>query len=115
MHRPIDLTSLLANINDPDQQNATFSMLSLGVTESLVSGSLSASDALRDFFHAENCLYVNKTIRSRSANELMSRGVQLADLFDALPVEQAQQEYQRELAAMHTLCLQLLESERLAA
>ena len=45
----------------------------------------------------------------------MSRGVQLPDLFDALPAEEAQQEYQRELAAMHSLCLKLIEDQRAAA
>jgi hypothetical protein len=39
----------------------------------------------------------------------MSRGVQLSDLFDALPATTAQREFQRELAKMQSLCLTLLE------
>ena len=115
MNQTIELTSLLAQTSDSSQQNATFAMLGLGITESLVSGILSAAEAVVQFFHADNCLFVQKAIHNRSADEFMSRGVQLADLFDVLPVKQAQREYQRELAAMHALCLKLLEKERVAA
>lgn len=45
----------------------------------------------------------------------MSRGVQLTDLFDALPANEAQREFQRELTTMRLLCLSLLEEKRLAA
>ncbi len=45
----------------------------------------------------------------------MGRGVQLPDLFEALPAEQAQRECQRELAAMRAACLKLLERRRFVA
>jgi len=45
----------------------------------------------------------------------MSRGVQLPDVFEALPTEEAQQEFQRELAEMRSLSLKLLEDRQLAA
>jgi hypothetical protein len=45
----------------------------------------------------------------------MSRGVQLPDLFDALPAEQAQREFNRELAALRNLSLELLGQKRSAA
>jgi uncharacterized protein involved in exopolysaccharide biosynthesis len=51
----------------------------------------------------------------KAADEVMSRGVQLPDLFEALPAEQAQREFQRELAAMRSLCLQLLQRRRSVA
>jgi hypothetical protein len=38
----------------------------------------------------------------------MSRGVQLPDIFDALPPEAAQQEFLKELALIRSLCLKLL-------
>jgi hypothetical protein len=45
----------------------------------------------------------------------MSHGVQLPDLFEALPMAEAQREFQRELAIMRTLCLKLLEQKQLMA
>ena len=45
----------------------------------------------------------------------MSHGVQLADVFDVLPAEQAQREFNRELAKLRNLCLELLGEKRSAA
>jgi hypothetical protein len=70
---------------------------------------------LRIFFNAENCLFVRQHLREKIADEIMSRGVQLPDLFDALPIEEAHREFQRELATMRSLCLKLLGEKRLAA
>jgi hypothetical protein len=92
-----------------------FALLALGLVESLANGVLSASGAVRSFFTADNCLYVRKLLRDKAADEVMSRGVQLPDLFDALPAEEAQREFQRELAAMRTLCLKLLLHKRSVA
>ncbi len=115
MQQRIELRTLLAPTNDSTQQSAAFALLGLGVTESLISGARGASEALDEFFHAQNCLFVKQSLDSRAADEFMSRGVQLADLYDALPVAEAQREYQRELALMRALCLKLLEKERIAA
>ena len=115
MQQTIELRALLARTNNPNQQSAAFALLGLGVTESLISGARGASEVLDEFFHTENCLFVKQALRSRAADEFMSRGVQLADLYDALPVAEAQREYQRELALMRALCLKLLEKERIAA
>jgi len=49
------------------------------------------------------------------ADAVMSHGVQLPDLFEALPTAEAQREFQRELATMRALCLKLLEQKRLVA
>jgi hypothetical protein len=46
---------------------------------------MSVTDALRLFFHVENCLFVRKNLKEKIADQIMSRGVQLPDLFDALP------------------------------
>jgi len=45
----------------------------------------------------------------------MSHGIQLPDLFEVLPPEEAQREFQRELATIRSLCLTLLEEQRLVA
>ncbi len=99
----------------PEQKLALFALLNLGLLESLSSGVVSAADALRLFFHAENCLFVRQQIRDSMADEIMSRGTQLPDLFEALSAADAQREFQRELATMRSLCLSLLEEKRLAS
>ena len=111
----INLENLLSQAADPRQRVASFALLCLGAIESLVSGAIRASDAIRLLFHADNCLFVRERLGHDAADEVMSRGVQLPDLFDALPAEEAQQEYQRELAAMHALCLKLIEAEQSVA
>jgi hypothetical protein len=111
----IDLENLLSQTTDPRQRVAWFALLSLGAIESLVSGAIRASDAIRLLFHADNCLFVRERLQEESADEVMSRGVQLPDLFETLPAEEAQREYQRELAAMHSLCLKLIEAQESAA
>ena len=76
---------------------------------------LPAADAVRVFFDAENCLFVRQSLRDRIADTVMSHGAQLPDLFEALPAREAQREFQRELAAMRSLCLTLLAEKQLAA
>lgn len=96
-------------------QLALFALLNLGMIESLANGAIGAADALRVFFHADNCLFVRKELRDKTADEIMSRGAQLADLFDILPTEEGRREFQHELAAMRSLCLKLLEKKRMVA
>jgi len=116
MNHSIQLETLLAEAGSlPAQRLALFALLNLGLVESLAGGSLSAADAVRLFFHAENCLFVRQHLRERVADEVMSRGVQLPDLFEALPAQEAQREFQQELATMRALCLTLLAEQRLAA
>jgi len=100
---------------NPEQQRTLFALLNLGILESLTNGVLSATDALSVFFHAENCLYVRQQLRDRNAEDIMSHGVQLPDLFDVLPAVDAQHEFQRELAMIRALCLTLLQEKQLAA
>jgi hypothetical protein len=93
------------------EQLAYFALVNLGLVESLAAGVLSATEAIQRFYHADNCLYVRKYPRSKEANAIMSHGVQLPDLFEALPAEEAQREFRHELEAIRSLCLKLLEKE----
>ncbi len=115
MKHRIDLHILLSQAGDRRQQVTSFALLCLGMVESLSGGLVSVRDAVRIFFHGENCLFVRKTLKQRTADQIMSRGVQLPDLFAALPAEEAQREFQRELASMRSLSLKLLEEQRAAA
>ncbi len=96
----------------PTQQLELFALLNLGIAQSLASGVLSATEAIQRFYHADNCLYVQKHLRSKEANAIMSHGVQLPDLFDCLPAEEAQREFFHELETIRSLSLQLLEKGR---
>jgi hypothetical protein len=116
MYNSMSLQLLLAASTDsPGQRLTLFALLTLGIIESLAHGLLSATDVLRVFFHAENCLFVRKHLRAKTADVVMSHGAQLPDLFEVLPTAEAQREFQRELATMRTLCLKLLEQKQLVA
>ncbi len=99
----------------PAQRLALFALLTLGILESLANGLLSTTDALQVFFHTENGLFVRKHLRDKTAGTIMSHGVQLPDLFETLLVEEAQREFQPELATIRALCLKLLEEKQLVA
>lgn len=116
MSEKIYLKKLFSESGQPSEENLElFALLNLGILESLNHGFMSASDALRTFFHAENSLFVRQELRDQTADEIMSRGVQLPDLFEVLPTEEAQSEFQREMTALHGLCLRLLEQKMVAA
>ena len=95
------------------QQLELFALVNLGLVQSLASGILSPTDAIQRFYHADNCLYVQKRFRNKVANEIMSRGVQLPDLFESLPAVEAQREFNHELEMIRSLCLKLLAKKRL--
>lgn len=97
---------------DSTQQLRFFALLNLGIVQSLASGALRAADAVQLFYHAENCLYVQKQLRSKKANTIMSRGVQLPDLFEYLPVAEASREFYHELETIRSLCMNLLAPKR---
>jgi hypothetical protein len=94
------------------QQQELFALLNLGLLQSLASGVVSPTEAVERFYHGENCLYVQKHFRQKATHTLMSHGVQLPDLFESLPAEEAQREVYHELEIMRSLCLQLLEKRR---
>ena len=94
------------------QQLELFALVNLGLVQSLASGILTPTDAIHRFYHADNCLYVQKHFRNKEANAIMSRGVQLADFFNALSAEEAQREFNHELETIRSLCLKLLAKRR---
>ena len=107
--------NLLAKGGSPREQQELFALINLGLVQSLVSGSLSPTDAVKRFYHAENCLYVRKHFRQKEANAIMSHGVQLPDLFETLPIEEAQREFYHELEIIRSLCLKLMEKLRVSS
>ena len=116
MEPRLQLETLLASAgDDPADRLTVFALINLGIIESLANGSMSATDAVRLFFNADNCLYVRKQLKEKLADRVMSHGVQLADLFDCLPTERAQREFLHELASMRSLCLKLVDGKRLVA
>jgi hypothetical protein len=106
---------LSATNGDIAQQQELFALLNLGLVQSLASGVLSPTEAVERFYHAENCLYVQKHFRQKVANMIMSHGVQLPDLSECLSAAEAQREFYHELETIRSLCLQLLEKRRLSS
>ena len=95
----------------PTHQLEFFALLNLGLVQSLASGVLTPTEAIHCFYHASNCLYVQRQLRRREARAIMSHGVQLPDLFACLPEEEARREFYHELEAIRTLCLKLLKKK----
>jgi hypothetical protein len=113
MKRQMPLRIILSEAKgNPTQRLELFALLNLGFVQSLASGVLSPLDAVRRFYHADNCLYVQKHFRKKEAQEIMSRGAQLPDLFECLPEEEARREFYHELETMRALCLKLLKRKR---
>ena len=107
----IVLSALSGNVIE---QRKFFALLNLGLVQSLASGILSPTEAVECFYHADNCLYIQKHFRQKEASAIMSHGVQLPDLFECLPAGEAQREFYRELEIIRSLCLKLLEKRRSA-
>src|SRR5947209_8596435 len=115
MKYPIDLNSLLSSeTGEIPRQLESFALLSLGVVESLMNGSFNPEDSTPFFFSSANCRYV-RGLKNKPADEFMGRGVQLADLFDVMPPEEARREFERELEVMRALCVRLLKKRQLVA
>ena len=116
MSDPVQLSALLPGMErKPTEELALFALFTLGIIESLANGLLSATDAVRCFFNAENCLWIRKRFKKDLADRIMSHGVQLPDLFEALSAEESYREFQRELATMRSLCLKLLDERKRVA
>src|SRR5918999_5692448 len=112
MTNKIDLRILLSNSDRTlDEKLMLFLWLNLGIVESLANGLLTATQAVRIFFNAENCLFVRAEMPEKRADAIMGRGVQLADLFDVLPPEEAQRQFEKELKKIRSLSLSLLEEK----
>ena len=106
--RHLSRVVLSAVPGNPQQQLELFALVNLGLVQSLTSGVLSPAEAVERFYHADNCLYVQKHLRKREANTIMSHGVQLPDLFESLPAEEARREFYHELETIRVICLKLL-------
>jgi hypothetical protein len=116
MKQEFRLEDLVSTVNkDRTDRLAFFALINLGFIESLANGLIGATEAVSHFYFADNCMFVRKTLKNKTADRIMSHGVQLPDLFDCLPIENAQREFLHELATMRALCLQLLESRRQVA
>jgi len=116
MQKMMSLQTVLgAAGSDSARQLELFALLTLGILESLEHGPLSAAEAINVFFNGQNCLFVRESLRDKDADEVMSRGVQLPDLLEALSPEEARRELQGEIAVIRRLCLGLLEGRRLVA
>jgi hypothetical protein len=115
MSMALHLRVLLPAAGEAYQQVTLFALVNLGLIESLADGLLSAADAVRLFYNADNGLFVRKQLRAKAADEIMGRGAQLPDLFDVLPAKEAHREFRRELAAMRSLCARLLDEKRKVA
>lgn len=104
----------LLNVSDKNSgsQEKLFALLAMGMIESLSRGQIGPTEAVETFFNAENCVFVRKRLKGKSADRLMSHGVQLPDLFDVLPPEEAHREFQRELESMRRLGLDVLDCSR---
>ncbi len=98
-----------------EQKLALFAWLNLGIVESLTKQHLRPIDAVRIFFHGENCLFVRNGLKDHIADEIMSRGVQLADVFDVLEPDEAQLRFEDQLKKIRDLSLAILEQKQLAA
>jgi hypothetical protein len=90
------------------EQQDLFALFNLGLVQSLASGDVTPTEALRLLYNAENCLYVQKHFPEKAAHKIMGHGVQLPDLFDILPAEQAQREFHQELETIRSLSLRIL-------
>jgi hypothetical protein len=116
MESTIRLNAILADASDNQDDRLTiFAVVNLGIIESLANGSLSAKDVVLFFFNADNCLHVRKHLKNKLADRIMSHGVQLPDLFEVLPLEEAQRQFLHELNVMRSLCFQLIDRGRVAA
>lgn len=86
----------------------TFVLLNLGFIELLRSGAIDPDEGVVRFYHARNLVYVRRQLKNSVCDEIMSRGAQLPDLFEALSRRAARRKLTTELDRMRKLCLKLL-------
>lgn len=103
----LHLEHILGGLDKP-QKLAVFAALNLAMVQSIHSKGSGLGEVTAGFYNSTNGLYVKRSLRNKDAEELMSRGVQLADLFEVLPRRQAEAELKRERNAMRIICYKLL-------
>jgi hypothetical protein len=107
----LKLESMLGGRSTTDRQALeAFAVLNLGIIESLRTGTINPDEAVARFYNAANCLYVRRKLKNPVCDEIMSRGVQLPDLFLVLSPSAARRQLSGELNALGRLCLKLLRS-----
>jgi hypothetical protein len=89
-----------------------FGIVSLGIIEALASGAINPTESIRIFFNSDNCLYVHEELKNETAENIMGRGVQLADLFDILEPQKALLAFLHEIDTMRVLCHSLITPNR---
>jgi hypothetical protein len=115
MNRTIHLAAVWPNLSTRGQKRAHFALLTLGVVDSITAGVWTAEDAVRLYFHADNARFLRGNLRDKLAEEVIGRGVQLADLFNALPAAEAERECRRELTHIRALCKRMLKAPQRVA
>jgi hypothetical protein len=116
MDKIIDLSEMIpVSGRTSDRDLALFSFINMGLIDAMMNGVMSAEGAAQIFYNADNRIYVKEKFKEKIADKIMSHGVQLPDVFDALPAGEAHREFLRELATIRNLCLKLLEDHRLVA
>src|SRR5437016_2151615 len=68
MTQRIDLRTLLGNASD--DRLALFAWLNLGIVKSLTKSILKPEDAVRIFFHGDNCLFVKTEFGEETAEKI---------------------------------------------
>lgn len=111
----IKLDTLSLNVESKDEIFTIFAFLCLGIIDSLAMGMITPKEALKLFFHADNCLYIHNILENKTADEIMCAGVQLQDAVDILPPDKAQSELQIELSNLHSFCIKLIGAKPIAA
>lgn len=115
-HPPIDLEGLLGTAPGMlAERTEVFALIVLGLLDSLESGVLGCSEVVPLFFHAANCRFVEIHLQCADTIEVMGRGSQLPDLYDALDSTEADRELAVEITAMRARCLAMLADGRLVA
>lgn len=90
------------------QPLTTFVLLNLGLIDLLRSGEIKPVEGAARFYHAQNRLYVRSKLNNELCDEIMGRGAELPDLFDALSKSAARRQLTVELNRMRKLCFRLL-------
>jgi hypothetical protein len=82
------------------------------VTDAVAGGALSPDESLSVFFNFENCHFVQKSVKNKTANEIMGQGLQLGDILSVLPAPENQKAFRRAIEDIRGRCLQLIEQRQ---
>lgn len=111
----LNVKNIPPHVGNKEDQITAFVFLCLGMIESLEKELITTQEVIEAFFNTENCLFIRNEFQVKLSDDIISHGVQLHDLWDTLPNETAQQVFQNELAKIHPLCLEWMDSRKIAA